>query len=112
MPLPQFALALGGHATFTAEPEDANGNPGAIVTPPNPTFTVNANSNPALVSLAPSGDGMSCVITSTGAPGTVQIDWTTQSNIGAGGAAAPLVASFDIVVAEGPATQVVFAQSS
>jgi hypothetical protein len=109
--LPSCPLALGGSTTINVKPEDSKDNPGAVSIPPTPSWSVDSISSATLVSLAPAADGMSCVITSTGTPGTVQIDWNVQSPSGPGGANVTLTCSFDLVIAEAPATQAVFTQS-
>lgn len=90
-------MQMNQSVTVTATPEDANGNPGTIVQAP--TWSA-----PAGITVTPSQDGLSAVVASGTTPGTFQVDVKfTAVNLGPS-----IVDSFDVVVSEVPATQVVF----
>lgn len=96
MPLPNINLTMNQSVTVTAVPEDANGNPGDITG--NLTW-----SQPSGIQVNQSGSGLSAVITAGTTPGVYQVNVSGTSSTGG-----TITSSFDVTVAEAPATQIAF----
>jgi hypothetical protein len=101
MPLPSVSLNQGQSVTVTISPEDANGNPASIFGAP--TWAIAPPGTASEISLNVNGGGMGAVITAE-TPGTYQIDVSFTPTQGAN----PITSSFDVIVAEDPATQLIF----
>lgn len=85
--------------TVTLTPKNRKGQPAPVDGPP--TWLT---SNSDVLALAPSADGLSCVISSTGMPGSASWQATADADMGSG--VTPIVATGDVNVALAPATTV------
>jgi hypothetical protein len=86
--------------TFSMQPEDAEGNATSLETGAVVQWAIN---DPSLATLAPSSDGLSCVVTPIGKMGATQV----TVSVAAVGNEAALQGTADLNVIAGEATQIV-----
>lgn len=87
-------MAMNQHFTATCYPVDANSNPGTVTFPPA------WSASPTGLTLAPSTDGMTCVVTSGTTPGTFTVTASAQG----APETTPFTSAFTVTLAENPAT--------